>query len=100
MRATGMAGLIRQQPGLGRSLSDRVPITAADVVWSVRNEMARTVDDILSRRTRALFLDARAALELAPTVAQILAQELSQDVRWQSDQVSQFQTLAKTYLLD
>jgi glycerol-3-phosphate dehydrogenase len=100
VRATGMAGLIRQQPGLGRSLSDRVPITAADVVWSVRNEMARTVDDILSRRTRALFLDARAALELAPTVAQILAQELSQDVRWQSDQVSQFQTLAKTYLLD
>jgi glycerol-3-phosphate dehydrogenase len=100
VRTAGVAELIRAQPDLSRSLSDRVPITGAEVTWSIRGEMARTVDDILSRRTRVLFLDARAALVLAPAVAQILAMELGRDSIWQTNQIERFNSLAQTYVLD
>ena len=59
-----------------RSLHPRLPFKAREVVWAARNEMARTVEDVLARRTRALFLDARAAMEAAPAVARLLAKEL------------------------
>ena len=61
--------------------------------------MARTVEDALARRTRALFLDARASIEMAPAVAEILAAELNKDAQWQRDQVSQYRELASGYLL-
>jgi glycerol-3-phosphate dehydrogenase len=72
--------------------------SAADVVYAVRNEMARTVEDFLSRRTRALLRDARAATEAAPAVAQIMAKELNRDAAWIQQQVSEFQQLAANYL--
>jgi glycerol-3-phosphate dehydrogenase len=59
--------------------------------------MARTVEDILARRTRALFLNAKAAQEMAPQVASLMAAELGYDAAWQHDQVQQFQQLAKGY---
>ena len=46
--------------------------TAAEVIWAVRHEMARTVEDVLARRLRALFLDARAAVDMAPKVAALM----------------------------
>jgi len=73
--------------------------TSADVVQAVRNEMARTVADVLARRTRALFLNARAAIDMAPTVAAIMAAEFGRDRNWQSDQVSPFVALADRYLI-
>ena len=76
-----------------------LPYCAAEVVWAVRHEMARTVEDILARRTRALFLNARAAIALAPQVASILAQELGNDNAWAAIQVSEFQALAQNYLV-
>jgi glycerol-3-phosphate dehydrogenase len=72
---------------------------AAEVVWAVRFEMARTVEDILARRTRALFLNARAAIALAPRVAEILALELSKDQVWADNQVAEFIALAENYLV-
>jgi glycerol-3-phosphate dehydrogenase len=60
--------------------------------------MARTVEDVLSRRLRALLLDARAAMEVAATVAELMAQELSRDGRWQQLQVAEFKKLATGYL--
>ena len=75
-----------------------LPYTLSEVVWAVRKEMARTVDDILSRRTRALLLDAKAAIDAAPKVAHILAKELSQSEKWQEEQVKEFTKLAAHYL--
>ena len=69
--------LSSRDAGLDALLHPRLPFRAREVVWAVRNEMARTVEDILARRTRALFLDARAAMEAAPAVADLLARELN-----------------------
>ncbi|SFI06360.1 glycerol-3-phosphate dehydrogenase/oxidase [Planctomicrobium piriforme] len=80
------------------------PQTAASVTTqfiqnAVRNESARTVEDVLSRRCRLLLLDARAALSVAPQVAHIMARELGRDAAWESAQVELFRTIASTYLL-
>jgi glycerol-3-phosphate dehydrogenase len=69
-----------------------------DVVRAVREEMARTVEDYLSRRTRALILDARASLETAPKVAAIMAKELGNDERWQRQQLASYRELAQSYV--
>jgi glycerol-3-phosphate dehydrogenase len=61
--------------------------------------MARTVDDILARRVRALFLDARAAIDITPLVAAILAQELGKDKLWEQKQIKEFITIANQYIL-
>jgi len=61
--------------------------------------MARTVEDVLSRRTRALFLNAQAANDLAPKVAEIMARELGQSEAWAASQVVAFQALAQHYLV-
>jgi glycerol-3-phosphate dehydrogenase len=68
------------------------------VFWAVRHEMARTVDDVLARRTRALALDARAALRMAPAVARLLAAELGKDEAWQRRQLEDFAAIARGYL--
>ncbi len=91
--------LMATSPELGRQLNPALPILAVQVVWAVRHEMARTVDDVLSRRTRALFLNAKAALAMAPGVAKLMAGELGRDERWQNDQVAQFTAMAQGYLV-
>lgn len=80
-------------------LHPRLPYRAGQVVWAVRHEMARTVEDVLSRRTRSLLLDARAAIEAAPAVARLIAAELGRDHLWIERQASQFEALARGYLL-
>ena len=72
----------------------------SQVVWGARHEFAMTVEDVLARRTRSLFLDARASIESAPRVATVLAGELGQDDAWAAEQVRRFQELARGYLLD
>jgi glycerol-3-phosphate dehydrogenase len=84
---------------LGERLHPALPYIAAEVIWGVREEMARTLDDMLSRRTRALFLNARAAIEMAPAVAQLMAQELGTDQAWIDGQLKEFRELANKYLL-
>jgi glycerol-3-phosphate dehydrogenase len=69
------------------------------VVWATRHEMARTVEDVLARRTRALFLNARAAIEMSKQVATLMAEELGRDEQWQADQINHFQELAAGYLV-
>jgi len=72
---------------------------AAEVIWAVRKEMARTVEDMLARRTRALFLNAKAAISLAPLVAKIMASELNQNDTWIANQIADFTALAQNYLV-
>jgi glycerol-3-phosphate dehydrogenase len=73
--------------------------TKGEVIWSVRNEMARTVEDILARRTRVLFLNARLAIEMAPEVARLMATELKKDAAWEMEQIKAFHQTAKKYVL-
>lgn len=73
--------------------------TKGEVIWSVRYEMARTVEDILARRTRVLFLDARLAMAMAPEVARLMAVELNKDAKWQQEQVDAFNKVAGNYIL-
>lgn len=93
-----MENLISQHPNLNRSISGLPDMRVIDIVWSARHEMARTVEDVLARRTRWLFLDAHASMEAAPEVASILASELGQDENWQHDQVLHYNTVARHYL--
>jgi glycerol-3-phosphate dehydrogenase len=90
---------IEQLPGADRLLHQRLPYSEAEVLWAVRYEMARTIEDVLSRRTRSLLLDAAASLEAAPKVAAILAQELDRSEDWQQQQLETYRSLASGYLL-
>lgn len=91
--------LTKQEPALAEKLHPSYPYTLAEVVWAIRFEMARTIDDILSRRVRLLFLDARAALESAEKVATLLANELGHNEEWIESQLADFEVLANGYLL-
>jgi glycerol-3-phosphate dehydrogenase len=91
-------GLIGADRALGERLHADLAVVAAQVVWAARHEMARTVDDVLARRTRALLLDARAAMTTAPRVARIMAKELGRDEAWQHEQVKEFTALARNYI--
>ncbi|HEY5913298.1 MAG TPA: FAD-dependent oxidoreductase [Verrucomicrobiae bacterium] len=92
-----IAALMRDRPEWASRLHEALPIVAAQVVWAVREEMARTVDDVLARRTRALYLDARAALAMAPAVAHLIASELGRDDAWQRQQISDFGGIASSF---
>lgn len=71
----------------------------AEVIWAVREEMAMKLDDVLSRRLRITFLDARTALEMAPKVAAIMAKEMGKDDVWIAEQVADFSAIVQNYLL-
>ncbi|WP_457617307.1 glycerol-3-phosphate dehydrogenase/oxidase [Lutibacter sp.] len=81
-------------------LSRSLHIIKAQVVWGVRFEMARTVEDVLARRTRALFLDAKESVRIAPEVAKLMASELNKDAFWEQKQVNEFKEIAKNYILN
>ena len=83
--------------GDGQSVHPELKLTRAEVIWACQNEMARTVEDVLSRRSRSLLFDARAASEAAEKVAGIMSSELERDELWAADQVSTFQSLAERY---
>lgn len=87
-------------PELEEPLHARLPYRKREVIWAARQEMARTVEDVLARRTRALFLDARAAIEAAPAVAGLLARELKRSDAWRDEQAQAFTELAKGYLFE
>lgn len=91
--------LATERPELGEPLHPRLPYIQAEVVFSARHEMARTLDDALARRTRSLILDARAAIEAAPLTARLMAQELKRDERWVAREVQAFTDLAQGYLM-
>lgn len=90
--------VISQTPALGERLSPALPYTGAEVVWAAREEMARTVEDALARRTRALFLNARAAIEMAAPAARLMARELGRGDDWIATQLSEFLATARAYL--
>jgi glycerol-3-phosphate dehydrogenase len=90
--------LFNEQPTFAARLHPAFAYQRGEVAWHARHEMARTVEDVLSRRTRALLLDARAAIEAAPAVAELLAAELDHDAAWQAKQVAEFTAIARRYV--
>jgi glycerol-3-phosphate dehydrogenase len=97
--AEKILALTHERPGLLRPLHPRLPYCQAEAVWAVREEMARSVEDILARRTRSLLLDARAAIEAAPLVGQLVATELGHDEHWGRQSAGAFVELARGYLV-
>ena len=90
--------LIQSNSELGKVLHPALPYTVAEIIWAVNNEWCLTLEDALSRRTRALLLDAKAAIEIAPEVAALMAKELKKDSHWISEQLLSFNTVAQNYL--
>jgi glycerol-3-phosphate dehydrogenase len=91
--------IIDKEASLGQPLDAELSYVAAEVVWAAREELARTVEDVLGRRTRALFLNAKAAVRMAPRVATLLAQELGYDKAWQVAQIDAFNKVAEGYIV-
>jgi glycerol-3-phosphate dehydrogenase len=91
--------LTAADPALAEPLHPALPYLKAEVVWAARQEMARTVDDVLARRTRALFLNSRAAVQMAPVVADILSRELSWDAARRIREIDTFVAIAANYMV-
>ncbi|MFN7626518.1 MAG: FAD-dependent oxidoreductase [Pirellula sp.] len=93
-----LEGLARSNPIFRNPiLADWPGLRAAEIIWAVRHEMARTVEDVLARRCRLLFLDTRKAELAAPAVAEIMARELHRGADWVEQQVQDFQKLLESY---
>lgn len=92
--------LMAADAGLARRIEPGLPYSFAQVAYAVRAEMARSLEDVLARRTRALLLDAQAAVRAAPGVAAVMARELGRDEAWAGEQVRGFsQLVRKNYSL-
>jgi glycerol-3-phosphate dehydrogenase len=98
--APAIQELMRRDPELARPLTAALPYVGAEVVWAARHDMARTVEDVLCRRTRALFLNAGAALEAAPGVAALMARELDYGSDWEAAQFAAFRRTAAHFSLE
>ena len=92
--------LMEEQPAWAAPIHPRSTFTMAEVLWAVRQEMAMTVEDVLARRVRLLFLDAKAALEAAPAIAVVMAAELGFSDAWIAEQMEAFTELASGYILE
>jgi glycerol-3-phosphate dehydrogenase len=95
--AQAIRTLMRRQSSLRQRLHPNLEYRQAEVIWQVRSEMARRVEDVLARRTRLLFLDAKASVECAPAVARLMAQELELKEEWIETQLRSYQELAQGY---
>ena len=90
----------QEKPEYAEKISERYDYTLAEVVWAVREEMALTLDDVLSRRVRLLYIDSREAMNVAPRVARLMAQLLGRDEAWITQQVEDFTNIASNYIID
>jgi glycerol-3-phosphate dehydrogenase len=95
--APSIQKIIDSEPAMGDQLHPALPYCGAEITWAVRRESARSVEDVLTRRTRALFLNAEAAEQMTPRVAQIVANELGRYKQWQDRQLVAFRALAQSY---
>lgn len=90
---------IEEDPQLGETIHPRLPYSWAEILWAVKEELAESVEDVLARRTRSLFLDAEAAMEAAPAVARFIAQETGKDDEWISLSLDSFNRIADSYTI-
>jgi glycerol-3-phosphate dehydrogenase len=93
-----LRSLIKKNKALGLKIHPDLPYLKAEIIWAVQQEMCMMLEDALTRRTRALLLNAKAAIESAPIVAKLMADEMKKDQRWIDEQVADFCLLAKKYI--
>jgi glycerol-3-phosphate dehydrogenase len=98
--AAGIRALLHAHPGWAERIHPALAYQQAEVIWHARHEQARTVEDVLARRTRALLLNARASIEAAPVVARLLAEELGREDAWRQAQVNAYTELARGYIFE
>lgn len=98
-RNVQMEKIVAENLQLSELIHPRFPYKKAEIVYAVREEFARTVEDVLARRTRILFLDAKAAVEVSNDVAAIMAAEMNKEADWVKSQTNEFKSLAKNYLI-
>lgn len=91
--------LQKENPAWAEPLHKGLDFTGSEVIWAVREEMAMTVEDVLSRRLRALFMDARASIEMAPRVAALMAKEMNKGEMWEQNEVARYKEVAQGYIL-
>lgn len=96
----GIMRMLNENPAYAERLDGNTDFTVGEVVWAARREMARTIDDVLARRVRVLYLDARASIAMAPRVASVLAAELGRNKSWEQEQVKEYTEMAKAYILE
>lgn len=92
--------MVKAEAGLEGIISPKLGLQKSQVVWAVRHEMARTVEDVLSRRTRCLLLDSRESVRIAPAVAELMAKEMSRDASWIKKEIHDFNEIAANYMLN
>ncbi|MGB7977815.1 MAG: glycerol-3-phosphate dehydrogenase/oxidase [Chlamydiales bacterium] len=97
LQGYGKPDSAKDDPGAHRRLHPSLPYSVGDISWAAKQEMARTLEDALARRTRSLFLNVKASLEIAPEAARIMARELGYDEEWEKRQLAQYTELAKNY---
>lgn len=97
--ARAIEQLMKDDPSLKEKIHPGYEYTKAQVIWAIQNEMAISIEDVLARRIRLLFLDAHAALEAAPVVAAIMAAALNRDEQWVKDELDHFSALAQRYMM-
>jgi glycerol-3-phosphate dehydrogenase len=96
--AVDIKNIILENPESGRPVDPRLPYTLAEILWICRNEMPVNIEDVLARRTRSLFLNARASEDIAPLVADLMAEEFGHDQKWKVEQLESYSDLVKNYI--
>lgn len=91
--------LLKENKSYNKNIHPKFNNVVGEIIWSVRNEMARTVEDFLSRRTRILLMDAKAALESVTEVAEVMAKELNKSRNWVKKQIDNFYNIAQNYMI-
>ncbi len=94
-----LKSLLHKNPEWGDRIHPDLPYLKVEVIWAIRHEMARTVEDVLARRLRALFLDARTSVEMAEPVAELMAKEMRKKYSWTRDEMKSFTKVAASYIL-
>ena len=97
--APSVKSMFKDVAGGDTLLHTGLPYYKGEIAWAVQREMARTLDDVLARRTRALLLDARASIEIAPDVAAFMSELLGKDASWIQAQIDAFTHLASGYVI-
>jgi glycerol-3-phosphate dehydrogenase len=96
--AVDIKNIILENPESERPVDPRLPYTLAEILWICRNEMPVNIEDVLARRTRSLFLNARASEDIAPLVADLMAEEFGHDQKWKVEQLESYSDLVKNYI--
>lgn len=94
-----VAEIIAENTGFAELIHKDFPYQKAEIIYAVRDEMARKIEDILARRTRILLLDAKVAMAVSREVAEIMAKEMGKDSMWIDEQVLEFEKIAENYLV-